>query len=133
MFGIGAQELAIILVVALLVFGPKRLPELARTLGRGLAEFRRASSDLRHSVRLDLDDDQHIDGDRQNPHSAMPAVAPATSTEPAPLDTNDPPESVKTSESVESVESDDRRVTPQPITPAPAAPTKTEEEDTPGE
>jgi TatA/E family protein of Tat protein translocase len=49
-FGIGAQELIVILVVALIVFGPKRLPELARSLGRGLAEFRRASSDLRQSL-----------------------------------------------------------------------------------
>lgn len=39
MFGIGIQEFGIIVVVALLVFGPKRLPELARTLGRGLGEF----------------------------------------------------------------------------------------------
>ena len=50
MFGIGAQELIIILVVALVVFGPKRLPELARSLGRGLAEFRRASNDLRQTL-----------------------------------------------------------------------------------
>jgi TatA/E family protein of Tat protein translocase len=49
-FGIGAQELVLILVVALLVFGPKRLPELARTLGRGVAEFRRSSSELRRSL-----------------------------------------------------------------------------------
>ena len=55
MFGIGAQELAIICVVALLVFGPKRLPELARTLGRGMAEFRRASTDLRRSIELEAE------------------------------------------------------------------------------
>ncbi|MFP6655151.1 MAG: twin-arginine translocase TatA/TatE family subunit [Myxococcota bacterium] len=75
MFGIGPMELMAILVVALLVFGPKRIPELARTLGRGLAEFRRASSDLRQSLALDdlqrdlrqsLDDEQtiHPPGDR---------------------------------------------------------------------
>ncbi len=55
MFGIGIQELAIICVVALLVFGPKRLPEVARSLGKGLSEFRQASSDLRQSFSLDAD------------------------------------------------------------------------------
>ena len=53
MFGIGPMELVLILVVALLVFGPKRLPELARTLGRGLGEFRQASNELRQSLALD--------------------------------------------------------------------------------
>lgn len=49
MFGIGLPELVVILVVALLVFGPNKLPEIARSLGRGLAEFRRASNELRQS------------------------------------------------------------------------------------
>jgi len=53
MFGIGPMELVLILVVALLVLGPKRMPELARMLGRGLSEFRRASSDLKQSLALD--------------------------------------------------------------------------------
>jgi sec-independent protein translocase protein TatB len=46
MFGIGPTELVVILVVALLVLGPKRLPEIARALGKGLAEFRRATADV---------------------------------------------------------------------------------------
>jgi TatA/E family protein of Tat protein translocase len=55
MFGIGGWEMLLIAVVALLVFGPKRLPELARQMGKGLSEFRRASSDLRRSFDMDLD------------------------------------------------------------------------------
>ncbi len=47
MFGSGMTELLVIFVIGLLVLGPKRLPELARSLGRGLAEFRRASLDIR--------------------------------------------------------------------------------------
>ncbi|MFO0689437.1 MAG: twin-arginine translocase TatA/TatE family subunit [Myxococcota bacterium] len=53
MFGIGPMELVVIVVVALLIFGPQKLPEFARTLGKGLAEFRRASNDLRQSLALD--------------------------------------------------------------------------------
>ena len=50
MFGIGTTEIIVILVIALLVLGPKKLPELARSLGRGLAEFRRATSEVREDV-----------------------------------------------------------------------------------
>ena len=51
MFGIGVPELLVILVVALIVLGPKRLPEVAKALGKGLAEFRRATSDLTEELR----------------------------------------------------------------------------------
>jgi Tat protein translocase TatB subunit len=59
MLGIGMQEILIILVVALIVIGPKRLPELARTLGKGLAEFRKAADDLQETVRVDLQKEKH--------------------------------------------------------------------------
>ena len=49
-------ELLVILVVALLVLGPKRLPEMARSLGRGMAEFRRASSELRNTLYAPLEE-----------------------------------------------------------------------------
>lgn len=53
MFGIGLTEIIIILVVALLVVGPKKLPELAKTLGRGMAEFRKTADDFKASVYQD--------------------------------------------------------------------------------
>ena len=55
MGNIGFPELVIIFVVALLVFGPKRLPELGRSLGRGIAEFRRASTDLKNSIEREIE------------------------------------------------------------------------------
>lgn len=58
MFGIGMQELMIILVVALLVLGPTKLPSLARTLGKGLRELRRASDELRMAVMVDLEEEE---------------------------------------------------------------------------
>ena len=71
MFGLGFTEILVILVVALLVFGPDRLPELARNLGKGLAEFRRASSDLRRSVMEAAEE----------PRIAKPPLPPASSSE----------------------------------------------------
>jgi Tat protein translocase TatB subunit len=49
MFGIGFPELLLIAVIALVVIGPKRLPDLAKALGRGFAEFRRATDELKQS------------------------------------------------------------------------------------
>jgi Tat protein translocase TatB subunit len=51
MFGIGMPELLLILAVALIVLGPKKLPELARALGKGMAEFRRATDELKEQFQ----------------------------------------------------------------------------------
>jgi Tat protein translocase TatB subunit len=59
MFGIGMTELVVIFAIALIVLGPKRLPELARSLGRGIAEFRRASVDLRREF-MDASEEARI-------------------------------------------------------------------------
>jgi len=52
MFGVGMQEIIVILVVALIVIGPKKLPDLARALGRAIGEFKRAADDLKEDLDI---------------------------------------------------------------------------------
>ena len=52
---IGTPELLVIFVIALVVFGPRRLPELGRSLGRTIAEFKRATSDLQSTLEREID------------------------------------------------------------------------------
>jgi len=70
MMGMGAQELLLILLVVLLLFGAKRLPELARGLGQGVQQFKKAMSDAQRE--LDLNDPReagNFDGDQRRDHS----------------------------------------------------------------
>jgi sec-independent protein translocase protein TatB len=53
MFGIGMPEMLLILAIALIVIGPKKLPDLAKSLGRAFAEFRRATSELKETFEID--------------------------------------------------------------------------------
>jgi Tat protein translocase TatB subunit len=74
MFGIGMPELLLILAIALIVVGPKKLPELARALGRGIAEFKRATSDLKES----LDSNTAFSELKQSFDEAKETIADAT-------------------------------------------------------
>lgn len=55
MFGIGMPEMILILAVALIVIGPKKLPDLAKTLGKAMGEFKKATSDLKDSMQIDTE------------------------------------------------------------------------------
>jgi TatA/E family protein of Tat protein translocase len=75
MFGsIGMPELIIIFVVALVIFGPKKLPELGRSLGRSLSEFKRASNELKHTL------DEEIRIEEQKERAAADAKVSAQVT-----------------------------------------------------
>ncbi len=78
MFDIGLQELILIFVIALLVFGPKNLPQLGRSLGRAMREFRRASAEFESTIRTNLQIDE-----------PDPPPAPPTVTADAPLVTTE--------------------------------------------
>ncbi len=55
MFGIGTTEILVILLVALIVIGPSKLPEIARALGRGFAEFKRMTSDVKRTIDKEIE------------------------------------------------------------------------------
>lgn len=79
MFGpIGMQEMLFIMAAALLIFGPRKLPELGRTLGRGMAEFRRATSDLKRSIDVELDEEKRPPPPRRIDKSKTTAVSDAS-------------------------------------------------------
>ena len=74
MFGpLGVPELLFILALALLIFGPKRLPEVGRTIGKGMAEFRRASSDLKRTIEQEVDLEERRSAQIANPAGTFAA------------------------------------------------------------
>jgi len=74
MFGsIGMPELIVIFVIALIIFGPRKLPELGKSLGRSISEFKRASNELRNT----LEEEIRVDDQRQKSAAAPATAAPA--------------------------------------------------------
>lgn len=85
MLDIGFQELLVLLVIALLVFGPYKLPELGRALGRAMREFRRASDEFRSTIETNLNLNESLGADSPLPPSAADASrAAAPSPDPSP-------------------------------------------------
>ncbi|MBU7008154.1 Sec-independent protein translocase subunit TatA/TatB [Phosphitispora fastidiosa] len=58
MFGLGPAELILILVIALVIFGPAKLPEMGKALGSGIKEFKKATSSVKDEMRLEAADDK---------------------------------------------------------------------------
>jgi TatA/E family protein of Tat protein translocase len=77
MFGIGMPELLLILVVALIVIGPKKLPDIAKALGKGLAEFKRAADEIKTAANTDM-------LETKTPSAEDGSALPADSDEPEP-------------------------------------------------
>lgn len=89
MFGIGVPELLVIMIVALIVLGPKRLPEVAKGLGRALAEFRRATSDFSEELsnaQIMLEEEV-----RQAERAAQDSQRQATQPTPSAKEKKEPP------------------------------------------
>jgi TatA/E family protein of Tat protein translocase len=87
---IGFPEMLIILVVALIFFGPRKLPELGRSLGRSIGEFKRASNELRNT----LDDEIRAEERRASTQAAPPPAPISNPTDPANLPSPAAPETV---------------------------------------
>ena len=76
----GPLELVIILVIALLILGPGKLPDVGAALGKSIREFRKASSDLGDSIKVDT---SPLPPPQEAPPASAPAVAPAPAEPPA--------------------------------------------------
>ncbi len=105
MFNVGPTELIVILLIALIVFGPKRLPEVGRTVGKSLREFRKASQDLRDELNLNLDEED-LPGDRPGPgepgHENWRTSPIESSSEPAVAEDEPPGEGAGSPPTVEA-------------------------------
>jgi|Deesub1362B_J571_1020462.scaffolds.fasta_scaffold05110_3 sec-independent protein translocase protein TatB len=87
MFGMGTQEILVILAVALIFIGPKRLPEIARALGRGFGELRRAADEIKGQIDLEtmmegMGEDREVPSTKRDLDSLFEQTEPSEETSP---------------------------------------------------
>ena len=80
MGSIGMPEMLVILVIALIIFGPRKLPELGKSLGRSLAEFKRASNDLKSTLEEEIRVEESTKRVESTPIPPAPVAPPVDST-----------------------------------------------------
>ncbi len=108
MFGtLGGPELFLIFVVALIVFGPRKLPEIGKSLGKMMAEFRKASNDFRSTIESEVEAEKIRDAMRIEPPKLEPAKPPT------------PPGESATPPAVQAEASGPAGVPPPPVEPVP--------------
>jgi sec-independent protein translocase protein TatA len=87
MFGtLGGPEVILILVVALIVFGPRRLPEIGKSMGKMLAEFRKASNDFKRTIEDELEAEKVKESTAPTVPAALPAAEPSPGIVTSPVD-----------------------------------------------
>ncbi len=122
MFGMSWVELFIVLVVALLVIGPDKLPEVARGLGRLIRQFQKIINEVRNSVDLD-DFDANI---RESSHYNPPIGIPNRPNIPNPILPKEDESTQGLNKQQETTKSEEINTTPQPVTPPDAVTTNQE-------
>ncbi len=133
MFGIGMPELLLLLAIALIVVGPKKLPELAKALGRGIAEFKKATNELKESLETNTEFSELKQSFDDIQETVVDASLPSTTSEK--LDAEEASTSTTTSDqeneenlelaSVSSDDAEEQETTP----PSPPAPEKSSHGD----
>jgi Tat protein translocase TatB subunit len=114
MFGIGFPELLVIMAIALIVVGPSKLPDLAKAIGRGYAEFKRATDELRET----FDQDETVRGIKDEFHSAQRQIRSDMSLSESRRQRNEaPPPAPKTEESSKRVDDGDSMTNPTETSP----------------
>jgi Tat protein translocase TatB subunit len=122
MFGtLGGPELFLIFAVALIVFGPRKLPEIGKSLGKMMAEFRKASNEFRSTIENEVEAEKIRDAMRIEPPRVEPFAPPAAASaaEPAVTDYPGSPETTPAAEPPPAADTTPAEVPPPAVEPVP--------------